>query len=146
MAKVSTYLNFNGNTEEAFNFYKSVFGSEFEGGRIMRFGDMPPQEGIPPLNDKMKNMVMHVAIRITGGHYLMGTDAVEELGQTLTKGNNVYISLHPDSRSEADQLFKALSEGGKVEMPMQEQFWGDYFGSFADKFGIQWMINTESKQ
>lgn len=145
MAKVSTYLNFNGNAEEVFTFYKSIFGTEFEG-QIMRFGDMPPQEGMPPVSDKMKKMVMHMALPITGGHFLMGTDAVEEMGFKLTKGNNVYICLHPDTRKEADRLFKALSDGGKVEMPLAEQFWGDYYGSWSDKYGIQWMINTDAKQ
>lgn len=145
MAKVSTYLNFDGNTEEAFNFYKSVFGTEIEGG-FMRFGDMPPQEGQPPLADKLKNMVMHVALPITAGHLLMGTDAPEEMGFKLAKGNNVYICLQPDTRKEADRLFKALSEGGKVEMALAEQFWGDYFGSWSDKYGVQWMINTDAKQ
>src|SRR5687767_9446132 len=99
MAKVSTYLNFNGKTEEAFNYYKFVFGTEFEG-KIMRYGDMPPQEGMPPLSDKHKDMVMHAALPITGGHFLMGTDALEEMGFKLTTGNNVYICLHPDSRTE----------------------------------------------
>ena len=145
MAKVSTYLNFDGNTEEAFNFYKSVFGTDFTG-EITRFGDTPPQEGIPPLSDNLKNKVMHVALPTIGGHLLMGTDAVEEMGFHLTKGNNVYITLHPDSRQEADKLFNALADGGKVEMPLAEQFWGDYYGSLNDKFGIGWMINTDAKQ
>ena len=145
MAKVSTYLNFNGNTEEVFNYYKSIFGTQFEG-QIMRFGDMPPQEGMPPLDDKMKKMVMHVALPITGGHFLMGTDAIEEMGFKLTKGNNVYICLTPDTRKEADRLFKTLSDGGKVEMPLAEQFWGDYYGAWSDKYVVQWMINTDAKQ
>jgi PhnB protein len=145
MAKVSTYLNFNGNTEEAFNFYKSIFGTQFEG-QIMRFGDMPPQEGMPPMNDKVKNKVMHMALPITAGHLLMGTDSIEEMGFKLTQGNNVYICLQPDTRKEADRLFKSLSEGGKIEMQLEEQFWGDYYGSWSDKYGIQWMINTDAKQ
>ncbi|HET9276693.1 MAG TPA: VOC family protein [Flavitalea sp.] len=145
MAKVSTYLNFDGNTEEAFNFYKSVFGTDFQGD-ISRFGDTPPQEGMPPLSDELKNKVMHVALPIIGGHLLMGTDACEEMGFHLTKGNNVYIALHPDSRKEADKLFNALSDGGKVEMPLAEQFWGDYYGSLSDKFGVGWMINTDAKK
>jgi PhnB protein len=145
MAHVSTYLNFNGNTEEVFNYYKSIFGTEFEG-QIMRYGDMPSPEGMPPVNDKIKNMVMHVALPITAGHYLMGTDALEEMGFKVTKGNNMYICLHPDTRKEADRLFNALSDGGKVEMPLAEQFWGDYYGAWADKYGVQWMINTAAKQ
>ena len=145
MAKVSTYLNFNGNTEEAFNYYKSIFGTEFHG-PMMRFSDVPPQEGMPPMSDKSKNLIMHVALPTIGDHHIMGTDAVEEMGFKLTVRNNVYICLHPDSRTEADRLFKALSQGGKVEMPLQEQFWGDYYGSWSDKYGVNWMINTDAKQ
>lgn len=144
MAKVSTYLNFPRNTEEAFNFYKSVFGTEFVG-EIQRMGSIPPQEGQPPLKEEDKNLVMHVALPILGGHVLMGTDAPESMGFQVHMGNNVYINLEPDTRTEADRLFKALSEGGKVEMPMQDMFWGDYFGSCVDKFGVQWMVNCSSK-
>ena len=145
MATVSTYLNFARETEEAFTFYKSVFGTEFSGG-IMRFGDIPPQEGMEAPSADDAQLVMHVSLPILGGHLLMGTDAPESLGFTLNQGNNVYISLHPDSRDEADSLFAALSAGGTVEMPMDDQFWGDYFGSFSDKFGVKWMINFSSRQ
>jgi PhnB protein len=140
MAKVSTYLNFPRNTEEAFNFYKSVFGTEFDG-EINRFSGVPPQEGQPPIAEADKDLVMHVALPILGGHVLMGTDAPESMGFNVRPGNNVYINLEPDSRAETDRLFKALSEGGSVEMPMQEMFWGDYFGMCTDKFGVQWMFN-----
>lgn len=140
MSYVSTYLNFNGNTEEAFNFYKSVFGTEFDGG-ISRFGDMPSNDQQPPLTEADKNLVMHVSLPITGGHNLMGTDATESMGKNVNIGNNVYISLHPDSKEETDRLFSALSEGGKVEMPMTDMFWGDYYGSCVDKFGVCWMFN-----
>jgi PhnB protein len=143
MASVSTYLNFSRNTEEAFNFYKQVFGTEFEGG-IQRMSDVPPQEGQPPLPEADKNLVMHVALPILGGHLLMGTDAPESMGFNVNQGNNVYINLAPDTRAEADRLFGALSAGGTVEMPMQDMFWGDYFGSCVDKFGVQWMVNTSS--
>jgi len=145
MAKVSTYLNFARETEEAFNFYKSVFGTEFVGD-IQRMGSVPPQSGQPPLAEEDKNLVMHVALPILGGHMLMGTDAPESMGFTLTKGNNVYINLEPDTRAETDKLFAALSEGSEVEMPMQEMFWGDYFGSLTDKYGIHWMFNCSSKE
>lgn len=145
MASTGTYLNFANETEAAFTFYKSVFGTEFVMG-ITRLGDVPPMEGMPELSDEDKQLVMNVQLPITGGHLLMGTDAPESMGFQLNKGNNVYISLHPDTRAEADRLFAALSEGGSVEMPMAEQFWGDYFGSFADKFGVRWMVNTSSKQ
>ena len=144
MATTSTYLNFTRETEAAFNFYKTVFGTEFTG-PIMRMGDAPSGEGQPPMSDEDKNLVMHVSLPITGGHLLMGTDAPESMGFTLNQGNNVYISLGPDTRAEADRLFKALSEGGNVEMDIGEQFWGDYFGSLVDKFGIRWMVATQSK-
>lgn len=142
MARVSTYLNFERNTEEAFNFYKSVFGTEFEG-EISRMGDVPDQE----LAEEDKNLVMHVMLPILGNHYLMGTDAPESItGKKLQTGNNVYITLEPDTRAETDRLFQALSEGGQIEMELQEMFWGDYFGSCADKFGIHWMFNCGSRE
>ncbi|MBI4136542.1 VOC family protein [Candidatus Roizmanbacteria bacterium] len=144
MSRVSTYLNFNRQTEEAFNFYKSVFGTEFQG-EISRMGDVPPQEGMPPIAEADKNLIMNIALPILGGHIIMGTDASESMGFKLVQGNNMYIVLEPDTRKEADRLFNALSHGGKVEMKMQEMFWGDYYGSFRDKFGIQWMINCSSK-
>lgn len=145
MATTGIYLNFERNTEEAFMFYKSVFGTEFVGG-INRMGDVPPQEGVPPLPEEDRDLVMHVSLPLLGGVMLMGTDAPQSMGFKLSQGNNVYISLHPDSRNETDALFNALSEGGKVEMPPQEMFWGDYFGSCTDKFGVQWMFNCASKQ
>lgn len=145
MASVSTYLNFVRETEEAFNFYKSVFGTEFEADGISRMGDVPPQEGQPPIAEEDKNLVMHVSLPILAGHKLMGTDAPESMGFTLNKGNNVYINLEPDTRAETDKLFAALAEGGEVEMKLQEMFWGDYFGSLTDKFGVKWMFNCASK-
>ncbi len=144
MARVSTYLNFSRNTEEAFNFYKTVFGGEFDGG-ISRMADAPVQDGQPPLSDADKNLVMHVALPILGGHVLMGTDAPESMNFKLVQGNNVYINLEPDSKEDTERLFKALSEGGKVEMPLQDMFWGDYFGSCTDRFGIKWMFNFSKK-
>lgn len=146
MAHTSTYLNFERNTEEAFNFYKSVFGTEFSGGRISRFSDIPPQEGQPPVAEADKNLVMHVALPITGGHYLMGTDCPESMGFKLARGNNVYICLSPDTKNEADTLFAKLSAGGQIEMPLTDMFWGDYFGSWSDKFGVKWMINVAGNQ
>ncbi|PKL36381.1 VOC family protein [Candidatus Peregrinibacteria bacterium HGW-Peregrinibacteria-1] len=144
MGQVGTYLNFAGNTEEAFNFYRSVFGGEFEGG-ISRMGDVPEVEGQPPIPENAKNLVMHVGLSILGGHMLMGTDATEGMGFKVSFGNNVYISLHPETREETEKLFKALSEGGKIEMELQDTFWGAYYGSFVDKFGVQWMFNCEEK-
>ena len=145
MARVSTYLNFPRTTEEAFTFYKSIFGGEFQGG-INRFSEVPPQEGQPPMSEEDKNLVMHVALPILGGHVLMGTDAPESMGFTVTSGNNMYINLEPDTRAETKRLFDALSAGGKVEMELQEMFWGGYFGSCKDKYGIQWMFNCQSKE
>jgi len=144
MASVSTYLNFPRNTEAAFNFYKSVFGTEFST-PIGRFRDMPPQPDQPPLPAADLDLVMHVALPILGGHELMGTDAPESMGFKVNMGNNVYINLAPDTRGETNRLFRLLAEGGKVEMPLQEMFWGDYFGSLTDKFGVQWMFNCASK-
>ncbi|WP_294764902.1 VOC family protein [uncultured Rhodoferax sp.] len=144
MARVSTYLNFNGQTEEAFNFYRGVFGGEFNGG-IQRFKDAPPAPGQPPLDTATGNMVIHVELAILGGHVLMGTDAPESMGFKLVQGNNAHINLEPDTRAEAERLFNGLSAGGKVEMPLQDMFWGAYFGSFRDKFGTQWMVNCSAK-
>ena len=145
MARVSTYLNFPCTTEEAFNFYKSIFGGDFTGG-INRFSEVPPQDGAPAMNDRDKNLVMHVELPILGGHILMGTDAPESMGFKVSCGNNIYINLEPDTRAETERLFKALSAGGKVEMVLQEMFWGDYFGSCTDKYGVQWMFNCASKK
>jgi PhnB protein len=144
MSRVSTYLNFSGNTEKAFNFYKSVFGTEFPG-PIMRYKDVPSQPGQPPMNKADGNLVMHVALPILGGHVLMGTDVSESMGFKLIKGSNIHVNLEPDTRSETNRLFKLLSEGGHVGMPLQDMFWGDYFGSLTDKFGVQWMFNCAGK-
>lgn len=140
MARVSTYLNFPRTTEEAFAFYKSVFKTEYAC-PIARFGDVPASPGCPPAAEADKDLVMHIALPTLGGHVLMGTDAPESMGFQCKGGNNVYINLEPDTREEADRLFQGLSEGGKVETPLQDMFWGAYFASFTDKFGIHWMIN-----
>lgn len=145
MAKVSTYLNFARSTEEAFTFYKSVFKTEFAT-PIMRFGDGPGCPGGPEMSAADKQLVMHVAMPITGGHLLLGSDCPESMGRKLVVGNNFYINLEPDTRAEADRLFKALTAGGKVDMPMQDMFWGAYWGCFADRFGVQWMINCMEKK
>lgn len=144
MARVSTYLNFPRQTEEAFNFYKSVFGGEFNNG-IARFSEVPPQEGAPEMPEADKNLVMHIELPIIGGHVLMGTDAPESMGFKVNFGNNVYIMLEPDSREETEKLFDALSAGGKVTMELQDMFWGDYFGSCEDKYGVQWMFDYPKK-
>lgn len=136
MAKLNSYLNFDGTAEEAFRFYKTVFGGEFAG-EIHRMGTAPETEN---LSDDDKNRVLHIALPV-GGDLLMGSDIIPAFGQSLTLGNSNYISVFPDSREEADRIFKGLSDGGKVEMPMEDQFWGDYFGSFQDRYGIYWMVN-----
>lgn len=123
MARVSTYLNFARSTEQAFNFYRSVFGTDFNG-PIMRFRDIPEQPGQPPLAEADKNLVMHIELPILSGHVLMGTDAPESMGFSLTQGNTVMINLEPDTRAETDKLFAALGAGGKVDMPLQAMFWG----------------------
>lgn len=138
MIKVNPYLNFDGKAEEAFNFYKSVFGGEFSG--VHRMSDMPGAEN---LSENEKNRLMHISLPIDDT-ILMASDIVPSMGHKLNVGNHADISLHPDSREEADRLFKGLSEGGEIEMPMEDQFWGDYFGCFIDKFGIGWMINYNS--
>lgn len=140
-ARVCSYLNFDGKTEEAFLFYRSAFRSEFVGKGIQRFGDIPASPENPPIPEEIKKMILHVELPITGGHILMGTDAPKEMGFTLTKGNNMYICLEPESRAEADRLFNELSAGGNVTMPMADMFFGAYFGEFSDKYGINWMIN-----
>jgi PhnB protein len=144
MARTSTYLNFPRQTEEAFTFYRSVFGGDFNGG-IHRFSDIPPQEDMPPLAEEDKNLVMHVELNITGGHALMGTDAPESMGFTVNMGNNVYINLEPDTKEETKRLFDALSKDGTVTMELQDMFWGTYYGSCTDKFGVQWMFNCSEK-
>jgi PhnB protein len=144
VAQTSTYLNFARETEAAFTFYKAVFGTEFVNG-IMRHRDVPLPEGQPGPSDADRDLVINVQLPITGGHLLMGTDAPESMGFTLRQGNNVSICLQPDTRAEADRLYAALADGGSSDMPLQDMFWGDYFGSLVDKFGIHWMINCASK-
>ena len=141
MARVCTYLNFPRQTEEAFTFYRSIFGGDFAGQGIARFGDTPPQPGMPSINDADKKLVMHIELVLPGGHVLMGTDAPESMGFSVTPGNNVHILLDVDSRAEADLYFKKLSNGGTVTMPMGDVFWGAYYGSCVDKYRMQWMVN-----
>ena len=143
MKSINPYLNFAGNTEEAFTFYKKVFGGDFLGG-IFRFKDTPEAE---KMNDADKDKIMHVALAMGPSNMIMATDALESMGFKLTFGNNFYISIEADSKDEADNIFKELSEGAKIEMQMADQFWGAYFGSLKDKFGVNWMISyTYPKQ
>ena len=139
MARVSTYLNFMGNTEEAFEFYRSVFGTDYDV-PIMRIGDTPPDPDGPALSEADKNMVMHVELPILAGHVLMATDFLESMGHELRVGNNTTINLEPDTRGETDRLYAALSEGSTDASGMQEMFWG-YWGSCCDRFGVRWMFN-----
>jgi PhnB protein len=143
MARVSTYLNFMGNTEEAFTFYKKVFGTEFIGD-IARMGDAPSNPGMPALTEAEQHLVMHVELPILAGHVLMGTDMVESSGHAIRIGNNTTIMLEPDSRDDADALYSQLSEGGADSTGMIEMFWGAYWGVCLDRFGIRWMINVSA--
>lgn len=137
MARLHSYLNFAGTAEEAFGFYRSVFGGEFSS--IVRFRDMPIEGVSIPEEDQDK--IMHIALPIGGDDILMASDALESLGQKVVEGNNAYVSVHPESKEEADRVFQALSDGADIEMPIAEQVWGDYYGSLKDRFGIQWMVN-----
>ena len=135
MRTMHPYLNFDGQAEEAFNFYKSILGGEFIS--FQKMGDMPGTE-VPEAD---KNLVMHVALPINEHTILMASDCSSSMGQTFVAGNNSYININAESRADADHLFNGLSAGGTIEMPMADMFWGDYFGSFKDKFGVLWMIN-----
>jgi PhnB protein len=139
MAYVSIYLNFMGNAEEAFDHYKNVFRAEFSTSP-MRYKDIPPREGVPPIAEADKNKVTHVALPILGGIQIMATDMLESLGQKLIEGNNFTISLSPDTKEEADRLYNGLSEGGTEGVPPHAEFWG-YWGTCRDRFGIRWMFN-----
>ena len=140
MATANIYLTFDGECEAAFTFYQSVLGGEIP--MWNRFGEMPPQEGMPPLSEEHKNRIMHVTLPISTETVLMGSDSMPEIHK-ITKGNNFSISLNAQSRAEAEKLFNGLSEGGNVTMPLQDTFWGAYFGMWEDKFGIQWMVNYD---
>ena len=137
MKSVNPYLNFQGNTEEAFNFYRSIFGGEFT--TVFRFGDFPGNPMKVP--EKDLNKLAHIALPLGNGSLLMATDTLEGSGRPLQKGNNFYISLEPDSADEAKRLHAALSEGGNVEMPLQKTEWAEAYGICEDKFGVQWMVN-----
>ena len=141
MKAFNPYLNFAGNSEEAFNFYKSIFGGEYS--MIMRFKDTPEGSKLSP-QDAEK--IMHIALPIGNGNVMMATDVLESMGQKLNEGNNFSLSIHADSEEDAHRIFNALASGGKVIMPLQMQFWGELFGQLADKFGIQWMVTHTNKQ
>lgn len=141
MAAINVYLTFDGECEEAFRFYQSVLGGEFD--NLSRFGDIPPMEDMPPIPVEAKDRIMHVALPMDGGTILMGSDTMPGLGEPLVKGNNFSVSLNVNSREEADELFNGLSKNGKVTMPLENTFWDAYFGMWTDQFGIQWMVNFD---
>lgn len=141
MIKLDPYLNFQGHTEEAFNFYKSIFGGDFK--MIQRFKEISDFPGKEKMSMLELEKIMHISLKV-GDNILMGTDALESQGQVLIPGNNISLSLSVDSKEGADKLFSLLQVGGKVEMPMQNMFWGAYFGMIQDKFGVKWMISYES--
>ena len=143
MTTVNVYLTFKGNCEEAFNFYKSVFGGEIP--YIGRYKDMPPQEG-HKMDSKDAEKIMHISLPISKETVLMGSDTGGEWASSYSQGNNFSISINTDKKTEADRLFNGLSAGGQVTMPMNKTFWGDYFGMFTDKFGINWMISFNEAQ
>ena len=138
MALINPYINFNGNAEEAFNFYKSVFGGEFA--MIMRFGDMPN----PNITEAENNKIMHIALPI-GKNILMGNDVPEFMGRVNENENRSKIAISAESKEEADKLYNGLSEGGQIEMPIADSPWGSYFAMFRDKYGIEWTVDFDPK-
>lgn len=138
MALINPHINFNGNAEEAFNFYKSVFGGEFA--KIIRFKDLASDEF--PVAEKEANKIMHIALPI-GPNVLMANDVPESLGPTNENEHRSKISISTESKEEADKIFKGLSEGGQIEMPIADSPWGSYFGMFRDKYGIEWMVDFD---
>jgi PhnB protein len=143
MASVNLYLNFNGNCEEAFNFYKAAFGGEFQ--YIGRFNEMPPSDEYK-MSESDANKIMHVSLPIGDGTFLMGSDTGGEWAPSFVQGNNFSISINTSGKDEADKLFNSLSGGGKVTMPLNKTFWSEYFGMFTDKFGINWMVSYDGNQ
>jgi PhnB protein len=142
MATINPYIHFNGGAEEAFNFYKSIFGGEFA--EVMRYKDVSQAEGCEGMQVAESDLekIMHIALPLGNGDVLMANDVLESMGQ-LSEINNFSLAVNAESREEADRFFAGLSEGGKVEMPLADAFWGAYFGMTHDKFGIRWMINFD---
>ncbi len=144
MAKINPYIHFDGKTEEAFNFYRSVFGGEFLS--FMRWKELPEEMGMANLSDADKERIMHIKLTIGSGDVLMGDDFLGSSEDKFPSSGNASIASEPESRKEADELFHALSKGGKIEMPLADAFWGGYFGMCYDKFGIGWMINYDNSK
>jgi PhnB protein len=141
MLKIEPYLSFNGNTEEAFAFYKSIFGGDFT--TVMRFGEMPGADKMPATD---KNKIMHIALPIGDNTTLMGSDALDSVNQKLTVGDNFHISISLSNETEAVRIFNSLTELGQVIMPLSKEFWSELFGMCKDKYGIQWMVNYNAAE
>jgi PhnB protein len=139
MKNLNIYLNFNGNCEEAFLFYKSVLGGEFP--YIGRYKEMPQKEGCDPMPEELGNRIMHISLVTGNGFMIMGSDTGGDWAPNFQMGNNFAISITAESKEEADRIFNGLSQGGIATMPLQDTFWGDYFGMCTDKFGVNWMIS-----
>ena len=142
MAQINPYLHFNGNAEEAFNFYKSVFGGEFV--TIVRFKDMPSNPDFP-MSEKEANKIMHIALPIGKTDVLMASDTPESMGKHNENETRSKISISTENKEEADKLFNGLSAGGKIECPLEDSPWGSYFGMFRDKYGIEWMVDFDPR-
>ncbi len=140
--KINPYLNFGNQTEEAFGFYAKALGGTLT--EIHRFGSMPQQDGFT-LTPEQQNLVLHVGLELPDGQLIMASDMLAGMGPERVVGNNISISVHPDSREDADRIFNALAHGGAITMPIADQFWGDYFGSLTDRFGINWMVNYSAQ-
>ena len=138
---INVYLTFDGNCREAFEFYRSVFGGEFP--QVSTFNEMPPQEGMPPVKEEEKDRIMHMSLPISNETFLMGSDTGGEWAKGFKQGNNFSISVNTGAKDEANRIFKELSNGGRITMPMSKTFWGSYFGMFTDKFGINWMVSFD---
>lgn len=143
MTTINPYLTFHGTCEQAFNFYKSVFGGDFP--YVGKFKDMPENPDYP-VSEADKEKIMHISLPISKETVLMGSDSSEAFGKTTVEGNNFSISINTDSVEEVTRIYNELSEGGKIKMPLNKTFWGAYFGMFTDKFGIHWMVNCELKE
>lgn len=143
MATINPYINFRGNCEEAFNFYKAIFGGDF--GMVGRYKDMPPSESAH-MGDVDGEKIMHISMRIGNETWLMGSDIGGEWAKHTVHGNNIQISINAENEEEAQRIFKGLSEGGRVNMLLEKTFWGALFGMFTDKFGINWMVNYDYNQ
>mgnify|MGYP001082654568 CR=1 FL=1 len=141
MTTINIYLTYEGQCKQAFEFYKSILGGEFD--HISTFGEMPPQEGMPPMPDEMKDSIMHVSLPISKETTLMGSDTGGEWAPNHTVGNNFSISINTDSKEKAEEYFNGLADGGHVTMPLGKTFWSDCYGMLTDKFGINWMVSCD---